>query len=400
MSSTAQSLFSTRSAGCKPSAIREILKVTETPEIISFAGGLPAPELFPMAALAAATAAVLAEDGRAALQYGPSEGYRPLREWIAQHVLATTGLAALPDEILVTAGSQQGLDLVAKILLDPGDIVLTENPAYLGALQAFRAYEAQVVGLSGDAEGMDPAELRHFLVHSPQRPKLLYLVPNFQNPTGTSTSLRRRAELAAIAAEFALPILEDDPYGSLRYAGAAVPALASLPVVPDCLYLGTVSKILAPGLRVAWIVARNRAFYERLLVAKQSCDLHTSSLTQRIVARYVTVPGRLAAHVDSLCAVYRTRRDTMLTALARTLPAGSRWTQPDGGLFLWVRLPNDCDTTALLARAIAAQVAFVPGAPFWVGIDERATLRLNFSNSTPEQILTGVARLGQALRVR
>ena len=400
MSSTAQSLFSTRSAGFKPSAIREILKVTETPEIISFAGGLPAPELFPVEALAAAAAAVFAEDGPAALQYGPSEGYRPLRTWIAQHVAATTGLTARPEEILVTAGSQQGLDLVAKILLDPGDIVLTENPAYLGALQAFRAYEAQVVGLSGDSEGLDPAELRHFLVHSPQRPKLLYLVPNFQNPTGTSTSLRRRSELAAIAAEFSLPILEDDPYGSLRYAGASVPALAALPVAPDCLYLGTVSKILAPGLRVAWIVARNRAFYERLLVAKQSCDLHTSSLTQRLVERYVTVPGRLAAHLDSLCAVYRIRRDTMLAALARTLPAGSRWTQPDGGLFVWVRLPNGCDTTALIARALTAQVAFVPGAPFWVGTDERATLRLNFSNSTPEQILTGVARLGQALGAR
>src|SRR5258707_1052819 len=192
-----------------------------------------------------------------------------------KHAAATTGFSARPEEILITAGSQQGLDLVAKTLLDPGDIVLTENPAYLGALQAFRAYEAHVVGLSADAEGMDPAELRHFLLNCPQRPKLLYLVPNFQNPTGTSTSLRRRAELAAIAAEFPLPVLEDDPYGSLRYAGAAVPALASLPGAADCLYLGTVSKILAPGLRVAWIVARNRAFYDRLLVAKQSCDLHT-----------------------------------------------------------------------------------------------------------------------------
>jgi 2-aminoadipate transaminase len=400
MSSTAQSLFSTRSAGFKPSAIREILKVTETPEIISFAGGLPAPELFPVEALAAAAADVLAEDGPAALQYGPSEGYRPLREWIARHVAATTGLSVRPEEILITAGSQQGLDLVAKILLDPGDIVLTENPAYLGALQAFRAYEADVVGLSADSEGMDPAELRHFLLNCPRRPKLLYLVPNFQNPTGTSTSLRRRAELAEVAAEFSLPILEDDPYGSLRYAGAAVPALASRPGAADCLYLGTVSKILAPGLRVAWIAARNRAFYDRLLVAKQSCDLHTSSLTQRIVERYVAAPGRLGAHIASLCSVYRARRDTMLAALARTLPAGSRWTQPDGGLFLWARLPGGWDTAALLPRAIAAQVAFVPGAPFWVGTDERATLRLNFSNSTPEQIVTGVARLGQALSAR
>jgi 2-aminoadipate transaminase len=389
--------FSTRSAGAKPSAIREILKVTEMPEIISFAGGLPAPELFPVAELAACTAAVLATDGAAALQYGPTEGHRPLREWICRHVEETTGLSAAPDQILVTSGSQQGLDLVAKVLLDPGDIVLTENPAYLGALQAFRAYEAEVVGLSTDSEGLDPSELRYFLANSPLRPKLLYLVPNFQNPTGTSTSFRRRTELAALCAEFGLPILEDDPYGSLRYSGAPLPALASLPGADRALYLGTVSKILAPGLRVAWIVARDRALYDRLVVAKQSCDLHTSSLTQRIVASYVAVPGRLAAHVARLCQVYRTRRDLMLEAVARTLPAGSRWTEPSGGLFLWVRLPGGIDTTALLPVAVAAQVAFVPGAPFWVGVDERSTLRLNFSNSTPEQIIAGVGRLGLAL---
>jgi 2-aminoadipate transaminase len=397
MSSLASSAFSTRSAGFKPSAIREILKVTEMPEIISFAGGLPAPELFPVADLAAATAAVLADDGAAALQYGPTEGHRPLREWICRHVEETAGLRATPDQILVTAGSQQGLDLVAKVLLDPGDIVLTENPAYLGALQAFRAYEAEVVGLSTDSEGMDPSELRHFLSASPRRPKLLYLVPNFQNPTGTSTSLARRQELAAICAEFGLPILEDDPYGSLRFSGVAVPAIGALPGAETSLYLGTASKILAPGLRVAWIVARDRPTYERLVVAKQSCDLHTSSLTQRIVARYVLQPDRLADHVARLRAVYRLRRDVMLEALARTLPSGSRWTRPDGGLFIWARLPGAVDTAALLRRAIAAKVAFVPGASFWVGRDERTTLRLNFSNSTPEQIITGVERLGSVL---
>jgi len=397
MSSLDSFPFSTRSASLKPSAIREILKITEMPEIISFAGGLPAPELFPVADLAEATAAVLTNDGAAALQYGPTEGYRPLQEWICHYVAETTGLRATPDQILVTAGSQQGLDLVAKVLLDPGDIVLAENPAYLGALQAFRAYEAQVIGLSTDPDGLDVAELRHFLVHSPQRPKLLYLVPNFQNPTGTSTSLRRRAELATLCAEFALPILEDDPYGSLRYSGLPLPALGSLPGAESALYLGTVSKILAPGLRVAWIVARHRPMYERLVVAKQSCDLHTGSLTQRIVARYMAEPRRLATHVRRLCQVYGQRRDVMLEALAHTLPAGSRWTKPEGGLFLWVRLPGSCDTTALLKTAVAACVAFVPGAPFWVGTDERSTLRLNFSNSTPEQIITGVTRLASAI---
>ena len=390
--------FAARTAAMKPSAIREILKVTASPDVISFAGGLPAPELFPVEAVAKSAQAVLAEDGPAALQYGVTEGHLPLREWVCSHLAATVGLAATPDEIVITSGSQQALDLIAKVLLDPGDLVVTENPAYLGALQAFQAYEARAVGLSSDEHGLQPAALLAFLESSPVRPKLLYLIPNYQNPTGVSLAAPRRAEIVAIAARFALPVLEDDPYGALRFSGAALPALGAFPGARDCLYLGTSSKILAPGLRVAWLVVKDRALREKITTAKQAADLHTSSFTQRIVHHYVQQPGVLDAHVATLCEVYRNRRDVMLAALTRELPAGCTWTQPTGGLFLWVTLPAGHDTTDLLHIAAREKIAFVPGAPFWVGEPVRNTLRLNFSNATDARINEGLARLGTILR--
>lgn len=413
--------FSRRSAGQTSSAIREILKVTEDPSIISFAGGLPAPELFPAAELSACASEVLQSDGGAALQYGTTEGYRPLREWVSGYLSESAGLPAEPDQLVITAGSQQGLDLIAKVLLDPGDVVLTENPSFLGALQAFRAYEASVVGLPVDREGMDPAALLQFLRQTGTgymrqrgtgympteaaqrgtgygRPKLLYLVTNFQNPTGLTTSAERRRELARIAAEFELTILEDDPYGALRFEGDRLSPLAALPEAGNALYLGTVSKMLAPGLRVAWVAAREPAVRERLVVAKQACDLHTSTLTQRVVEQFVRKPGRLEAHLATLRRVYRERRNVMVAALRRWLPEGSRWTTPEGGLFLWVTLPAGADASELLPRALARKVAFVPGIHFWIDRDEVSTLRLNFSNAAPERIEEGVRRLGEALR--
>lgn len=390
--------FSTRTAALKPSAIREILKVTAAPDIISFAGGLPAPELFPVEAVARSAQAVLSANGPAALQYGVTEGHLPLREWVSAHLAASVGLDASPDEILITSGSQQALDLLAKVLFDPGDLVVTANPAYLGALQAFQAYQARPVGIASDAEGLRPDAFRAFLESSAIRPKLLYLVSNYNNPTGVSLPAVRRAEIADIAARFGVPVLEDDPYGALRFSGEALPALGAFPGARDCLYLGSSSKILAPGLRVAWLVVKDRALREKLSAAKQAADLHTSSFTQRIVHHYVSQPGALARHVATLCDVYRRRRDIMLSALARELPAGSTWTRPDGGLFLWVTLPLGIDTTELLRAAVREKIAFVPGAPFWVGEPVRNTLRLNFSNASEPAINEGIARLGALLR--
>ena len=255
--------FARRTRRLQPSAIREILKTTEAPDVISFAGGLPAPELFPVAGVRAAAEAVLRDDGPAAMQYGITEGYLPLRQWVCDYVGRTVGLRTWPDQVLVTSGSQQALDLLGKVLIDPGDVVLVENPAYLGALQAFQAYEARIIGLPADAGGLRLDELRRVLETSRRRPKFLYLIPNFQNPTGTSTSTRRRAEIGALAADFGLPVIEDDPYGRLRFAGKASPALSAQPGMPGGAYLGTSSKILAPGMRVAWMVVPSRGLYER-----------------------------------------------------------------------------------------------------------------------------------------
>ena len=392
--------LSARTDLLKPSAIREILKVTASPDVISFAGGLPAPELFPVDAVARSAQAVLSADGPAALQYGVTEGHLPLREWVCSHLAASVGLSVTPDDILITNGSQQALDLLAKVLLDPGDLVVTENPAYLGALQAFQSYEARVTGLASDEHGLRPDALRSFLETSPVRPKFLYLIPNYQNPTGVTLSAARRAEIVQIAAHHRLPVLEDDPYGAIRFSGEALPALATFPGARDCVYLGTSSKILAPGLRVAWLVVTDRALREKLTAAKQASDLHTSSFAQRLVHHYVSQPGVLAAHVTTLCSVYAQRRDVMLAALARELPTGCTWTRPSGGLFLWVTLPAHFDTTELLAIAAREKIAFVPGAPFWVGEPVRNTLRLNFSNATEPRINEGLARLGRVVRDR
>jgi 2-aminoadipate transaminase len=386
-----------RMAGLKPSAIREILKVTESPAVISFAGGLPAPELIPVSAISRAAQAALARDGEAALQYGPTEGHAPLRAWVCDHVRATAGLQASPQQVLITAGSQQGLDLIAKVLIDPGDVVLVDDPAYLGALQAFRAYEARIAGIPADREGMRADRLREFLRAGGRRPKLLYLVPNFQNPTGVSLSVGRRRELAAVAAEFGIPILEDDPYGCLRYDGESAPAVAALPETADCIYLGTASKILAPGLRVAWLIARDPQLYERLVRAKQAVDLHTSSFSQRLVCSYVTQTGVLDGHIGRLRAAYALRRNAMLAALERALPPECTWTRPDGGLFVWAELPAALDTEELLREAVRRDVTFVPGAPFWVGRSVRNTLRLNFSNAGEARIAEGIGRLAEAI---
>lgn len=386
-----------RAGGMTPSAIREILKVTESPEIISFAGGLPAPELFPVAEAARAAVEILETEGAAALQYSTTEGYRQLREWVCAHLAEAVGLRAAPDQVLITHGSQQSLDLLAKVLLDPGDAVVVENPAYLGALQAFNTYQADVIGVPGDDRGIDPAGLRAALEGAARRPKFLYLIPNFQNPTGTSLSPERRAEVVRLAAGAGVPVVEDDPYGRLRFAGEEQPALAALPGARDWVYLGTASKIFAPGLRVGWLVTGDRRLYAKLVAAKQAADLHTATFTQRLAWRCLRDPAALAARIAQLRRVYGGRRDLMLAALERHLPAGCTWTRPEGGLFLWVTLPEAIDAVPLLLEATRERVAFVPGEPFWAGQPRRNTLRLNFSNASEAQIEEGIARLGRVV---
>lgn len=386
--------FAARTAGMKPSAIREILKVTESPEIISFAGGLPAPELFPVEAAMMAAAVVLGGDGPAALQYSTTEGHRPLREWVTRHLVDWVGLSAGPDQVVITHGSQQGLDLLGKVLLDPGDVVVTENPAYLGALQAFGAYQAHILGVDSDGEGIRPDALHEVIARAPRRPKFLYLIPNFQNPTGTSLAAERRAAVVRVAAEHGLLIVEDDPYGRLRFEGMPQPALVAGAEGVPWVYLGTTSKILAPGLRVAWFVSSERTLLEKIVTAKQATDLHTSTFTQRLAFECMKTPGSLEQHVARLCEVYSRRRDLMLAALAQSMPDGCSWTRPEGGLFLWVTLPRQLDALGLLRRATQARVAFVPGEPFWVGPPHPNTLRLNFSNAPEASITQGITRLG------
>ncbi len=386
-----------RAEAFRPSAIREILKLTARPGIVSFAGGLPAPELFPVDAVARACEQVLSSGGASALQYDVTEGHAPLREWIAAHLAEHDGPIAPVENILVTNGGQQALDLVAKVLLDPGDTVFTENPSYLGALQVFRGYQARIVGLASDHEGLLPDALEHALATASAKPKFLYLIPNFQNPTGVTLPLERRLRIAEIAARHRLIVLEDDPYGRLRFEGASLPAVSALPAGQSWIHLGTTSKILTPGLRIGWVATADSRLHEKLVSAKQAADLHTASFNQRVVNALVRTPGLLENHVRELCATYRRRRDLMLSALEQHLPPGCTWTRPEGGLFLWLRLPGEANALALLSRAMEAKVAYVPGAPFWTDRPDAATLRLNYSNATDTAIRDGVARLGQVI---
>ncbi|MBV9998220.1 MAG: PLP-dependent aminotransferase family protein [Verrucomicrobia bacterium] len=390
--------YARRAAHLKGSAVRDILKMTESPGIISFAAGLPAGDAFPVKELVAICQSVLTEDATATLQYGLTEGFYPLRQWVCSYLKETVQLPCEPERVLITTGSQQALDLVARVFIDPGDTVIVADPSYAGALQAFSAYEPRLIGVPSDEEGMCPTALRHAVANSPSRPKLIYLVTNFHNPTGLTTTLKRRGELARIAGESGVLIVEDDPYGRLRYSGRHLPALAALPEALHWIYLGTCSKVLAPGLRVAWLVASDGEVVGKLVTAKQAVDLHTPGLTQRLVAAYCSAQERLDGHVARLIKIYRERRDTMAAAIAHRFPHGSTWTLPEGGLFLWVEVPEPLNTTQLLPAALERQVAYVPGAGFWIGDARHHTLRLNFSNANCQLIEEGIARLGALLK--
>jgi 2-aminoadipate transaminase len=381
-----------RMRGIAPSAVREILRVTQRPEVISLAGGLPAPELFPVAAIAEAFARVLATDGGRALQYGVTEGHGPLREWIASY-LGTRGIHSSVEHLLVTSGSQQGIDLVARVLLDPGAVVVTENPTYVAALQVFSAHQVKVVAVGSDDEGMCVDELPALLARHPAR--LIYLCPDFQNPKGTTLSAARRRRLIEIASAHRIPILEDDPYSELRFRGVAPPPLAALDEEGLVIRLGTFSKILAPGMRIGWIHA-SPSLLPVLALARQACDLHTSTLSQHaLVALFQQFD--FAAHLARLRAVYGARCDAMRAALEHELPE-LRIVQPEGGLFYWLELPAPVRDDDLFAEAVRQNLAVVPGHGFFVGAEDHRFVRLNFSRQDEATISVGVARLARAIR--
>ncbi|WP_369140668.1 aminotransferase-like domain-containing protein [Modestobacter versicolor] len=384
-----------RLRGVASSPVRDLLALLDRPEVISFAGGLPAPELFDLDGIRAAFDAVLSTGaGRRHLQYAPTEGDRDLRTLVARR-MTDRGLPTGPDDLLVTTGSQQALTLLATALLDPGAVVAVEEPTYLAALQCFQLAGARVVPVASDDDGIDPDDLADVLAR--ERVTLLYLVPTFANPTGRTLTAERRAAVAGLAARYGTWVVEDDPYGELRYRGTPVPALAAQPGAADrVVHLGSFSKVVAPGMRLGWLRAPAE-LRRALTVAKQAADLHTSTVDQAAAAAYLGAAD-LDAHVRGLCTAYAARRDAMVAALPAALPAGSTWSDPDGGMFVWARLPGGADTADLLRTALAHDVAFVPGAPFHAGPPDRATLRLSFTTNTPDRITEGMARLGRALR--
>ncbi|WP_029527437.1 aminotransferase-like domain-containing protein [Polaromonas glacialis] len=376
-----------RAEKMNPSVIREILKVTEKPGIISFAGGLPSPKTFPVSAFSAACEKVLREDGHAALQYAASEGYAPLREMVA----AMLPWNVDPALVLITTGSQQGLDLVAKVLIDEGSRVLVETPTYLGALQAFTPMEPEIVSVASDDGGVDIADL----AAKAEGARFFYVLPNFQNPTGRTMPESRRAALSAEAARLGLPLVEDNPYGDLWFdTPPPLPLTARNP--EDCIYLGSFSKVLAPGLRLGFMVAP-ASIFPKLLQAKQAADLHSPGFNQRLVAE-VMKDGFLDRHVPTIRALYKSQRNAMLAAMTREMPDGVEWNTPAGGMFLWVRLPEGMNAVELLPRAVERNVAFVPGWAFYAGKPDARTLRLSFVTSSVAQIDIGIAALAAAIR--
>ena len=377
-----------RAERMNPSVIREILKITERPGVLSLAGGLPSPDTFPIQAMREASERVLRDTPREALQYAASEGFAPLREWVSAQ-MAAQGIKVDASQVLITTGSQQGLDLVGKVLIDAGSKVAVESPTYLGALQAFAPYEPDVLSVACDDEGPLPDALE-----AARGARFLYLLPNFQNPSGRCMGAQRRIALAEAARKLGLPIVEDNPYGDLWFDQPPPPPLAAL--WPEgTVYLGSFSKVLAPGLRLGYVIAPS-AMMPKLLQAKQAADLHSPGFNQRVVHEVIR-NGFLEQHVPTIRARYKAHRDAMRAALEAHMPSGCRWNVPVGGMFFWVELPEGIDATALLPKAVDLGMAYVPGAAFFAERPRANTLRLSFVTVAPAQIERGVALLGQAL---
>jgi 2-aminoadipate transaminase len=391
--------FAGRTQRMKRNAVRELLKLTSQPEMISFAGGLPAAELFPLDRVRNALDAVLHRVGGVCLQYAETEGITGLRDWIAQHC-SSPRLSLHRNNVLITAGGQQALDLIGRVLLDEGDRVVVESPTYLALLSAWRPLGVQFLSVPSDEQGM---RLDAFEPLLEQRPKLIYLVPNFQNPQGTTLAVERRERIVEWLREKDLALLEDNPYGALRYEGSPLPHLIELDAAhpmasgldSHVIYTGTFSKMLMPGLRVGWVIA-DEAVIDKLVQAKQSADLHTCTLSQYLALELVT-HGFLEQHLPVLCQAYRRRRNVMLAALDKYFPPGATWTRPDGGMFLLVTLPKQLNATDLLSTALQRKVAFVPGEEFFLNGEGKNVMRLNFSNARPEHIEEGIRRLAAVI---
>mgnify|MGYP000886295157 FL=1 len=393
--------YAQRTQRMKASAIRELLKLTEQPDVISFAGGLPAPDVFPVDEFKRACNYVLDHHGAQALQYGTTDGYIPLREMIARHT-NRLGIGVSVENIMITSGSQQALDLLGKIFINHGDRILVENPTYLGAIQAWNAYGAEYIPVALDDDGMDTRVVEDALRKGP---KFIYVLPNFQNPTGVTLSMERRRQLIKLADQYGVPIIEDDPYGQLRYEGDNLPPVELLDsqmrdktnaYTGNVIYLSTFSKILAPGIRLAWVIAPVEVI-NKLILAKQGADLHTSTFNQ-IVAHEVGQHGYLDRHVKIIQDTYRERRNVMIESLEEHMPNGVSWTNPQGGLFLWVTVPETLNTIEIFKDAVAQKVAYVPGENFYACGGGSNTMRLNFSSTQPDLINEGIARLGKVLK--
>lgn len=391
------SQFAKRMDGVSGSVIREILKLMGDPEIISFGGGNPAKESFPIDTVEKIAHEVLEQNGANILQYGTTEGFGPLRESYIEYIAKPKGLQIGIENVITLTGSSQGLDLVSKIYLDPGDNVLVESPTFLGTLQSFKTYQANAIPVTMDDEGIDLNDLEAKIKQ--YKPKLLYVIPTFQNPTGKTLGLERRKAVAKLAETYDLTVMEDDPYGDLRYRGDALPPIKAFDTSDNVIMLNSFSKILSPGLRVGVVVAAPHII-KKLTVAKQSSDTHTSNLTQAIADSFLR-KGLLKPHLDEIRPMYAARLDAMLAALDRFFPADFKYTKPEGGLFVWGELTGSPDMPALLAKATSEmKVAFIPGQYFFVDPTTMGqnTIRLNFSSATPERITIGLERLGNMLK--
>jgi 2-aminoadipate transaminase len=399
--------YAQRTQRITSSAIREILKITQQPDVISFAGGLPSPDVFPIPQFKDAYDVVLSEQGAQALQYSATEGYQPLRIYLAEYTQKLMNIKLTADNILIVSGSQQLMDLVGKIFIDPGDNIIVETPTYMGAIQAWKSYQAEFIPVATDENGMIPESLEENLRAVP---KFIYALPNFQNPTGISYSLERRKSLVQLSNHYGVPILEDDPYGRLRYYGEHLPNIITLDNehnAEDCkerycgnvIYTSTFSKTLAPGVRLAWVVAPEQVI-AKLVQAKQGVDLHTATITQMTVYNMIK-DSFFEGHIEEIQSAYKRRRDLMLSLLEKHFPPEVKWTRPLGGLFLWVTLPEDMSSSDLLEIAVnEKRVAFVPGGPFYPTGGGENTFRMNFSNASDEGISEGVKRIGELLQER
>lgn len=387
--------FANRMEGLKGSEIRELLKLTENPEVISFAGGLPAPELFPVKEMQKISGLVLEEEGMSALQYSTTEGYPPLREHIADRMNSKSKTNVKKDSILITNGSQQGLDFSGKVFLDEGDVVLCESPSYLGAINAFKSYCPKFIEVPTDKNGMIMEELEKIL-ETTDKVKMIYVIPDFQNPTGRTWPLERRSKFMEIINKFEIPVIEDNPYGELRFDGEHLPSLKSMDKKGLVVYLGSFSKIFCPGYRLGWLSASPEILSKYIFV-KQGADLQASSISQREVSRFMDMYD-LDEHVEKIKDVYRVRRDLMLKTMAQELPEGLTYTHPEGGLFTWVELPENLNAKVIMEKCLEKNVAYVPGGSFFPNGGKENTFRLNYSNMPEERIVEGIKRLGAVLK--